>query len=403
MAATAQTLAANPALRCEVVAIAADRETQDFLAGYLGDAVAGGVHLERGAPALAVAYLERAEAPPRLLIVDISGCETPLTEVDRLAEVCEPGVVVIALGEAENVHLFRELIRAGVADYLTKPLSPDLLEPYVRERRGAIIETAAGARRGRLVAVAGARGGVGATTLAVAAAWRLANVQKRRVALLDLDIHGGAACVQLGLQPGGLLDALENHAKIDALYLDRSLIRHGPRLSVMAEEAPLRRDVALTPAALDSLIDALSEEFHYVVADLPRIFGAAHAHVFRRARSRIVVVDRTLPALRDGARLVDLGRDAHGGMLVVVNDHHPGLSGVIADETVEKALGRRPDLTIAYDRGAARRGDNLGDPLGEGRGPLALAADRILSGVTGRRMAGASAPRGLFGLFGGRR
>jgi len=373
MAVPAQTLVANPALRCEVVAIAADRETQDFLQGYLGDAVAGGVHLERGAPSLAVAYLERAEAPPRLLIVDL---------MDRLAEVCEPGVVVIALGDAENVHLFRELIRAGVADYLTKPLSPDLLEPYVRERRGAIIDTAAGVRRGRLVAVAGARGGVGATTLAVAAAWRLANVQKRRVALLDLDIHGGAACVQLGLQPGGLLDALENHAKIDALYLDRSLIRHGPRLSVMAEDAPLRRDATLAPAALDSLIDALSEEFHYVVADLPRSFGAAHAHVFRRARSRIVVVDRTLPALRD---------------------HHPGLTGVIGDETVDKALGRKPDLTIAYDRSAARRGDNLGDPLGEGRGPLAMAAERILSGVTGRRIAGAAGPRGLFGLFGGRR
>jgi pilus assembly protein CpaE len=394
--------AASAALRCEVVAVTPDREAHDFLQSYLGDAVAGGVRLEKGGASAAIAYLEQAEIAPRLLIVDLSGVETPLSEIDRLADVCEPGVVVVALGETENVHLFRELIRAGVADYITKPLSPDLLEPYVRERRGSIAATPGAARRGRVVAVTGGRGGVGVTTLAVATAWRLANVQKRRVALVDLDLHGGAACVQLGLQAGGLLDALENHGKIDSLYLDRTLIRHGPRLSVMAEEAPLRRDTPLAPAALDALFDALAEDFHYVVVDLPRIFGAAHAHVFRRARTRVIVADRTLPALRDGARLVELGRDAPGGMTVVVNDHHPGLSGIIGDDTVEKALGRRADIAVAYDRTAAQRGDNLGEPLGDKGGALATAADRIVAAVTGRRTAVASA-RGLFGLFGGRR
>jgi pilus assembly protein CpaE len=393
----------NPALRCEVVATAADRETQEFLQSYLGDAVGGGVHVSKGGVSGAIAYLERAETPPRLLIVDLSGAETPLSEIDRLAEVCEPNVVVVALGETENVHLFRELIRAGIADYVTKPLSPDLLEPYVRERRGGIAAQQAGARRGRLVAVTGGRGGVGVTTLAVATAWRLANVQKRRVALVDLDLHGGAACVQLGLQAGGLLDALDHFAKIDSLYLDRTLIRHGPRLSVMAEEAPLRRDTPLNPAALDALFDALAEDFHYVVVDLPRIFGAAHAHVFRRARTRVVVVDRTLPSLRDGARLIDLGRDAAGGMVVALNDHHPGLKGIVADETVEKALTRRPDLTIAYDRTAAQRGDNLGEPLGDKGGALAAAADRLVAAITGRRGASAASRRGLFGLFGGAR
>jgi pilus assembly protein CpaE len=394
--------AASAALRCEVVAVTPDREAHAFLQSYLGDAVAGGVHLDKGGVSAAIAYLEQAEIAPRLLIVDLSGVETPLSEVDRLADVCEPGVVVIAIGETENVHLFRELIRAGVADYITKPLSPDLLEPYVRERRGSIAATPGAARRGRLVAVTGGRGGVGVTTLAVATAWRLANVQKRRVALVDLDLHGGAACVQLGLQAGGLLDALENHAKIDSLYLDRTLIRHGPRLSVMADEAPLRRDTPLATAALDTLFDALAEDFHYVIVDLPRLYGAAHAHVFRRARTRVVVVDRTLPALRDGARLVDLGRDAPGGMTLVVNDHHPGLSGIIGDDTVEKALGRRADLSVAYDRAAAQRGDNLGEPLGDKGGALAAAADRIVAAITGRRKA-TGGGRGLFGLFGGRR
>lgn len=401
MAEPALSTASDPSLRCEVVAAVADKETLSFLRAYLADSISGGVHLEKGGVSQLVHYLERAEIPPRLLIVDLSGIETPLSEIDRLAEVCEPNITVIALGEQENVHLFRELLRAGISDYITKPLSSDLLEPYVRERRAGIMATASQTRRGRIVAVAGGRGGVGSTTLAVAMAWRLANVQKRRVALVDLDLHGGAACVQLGLQAGGLLDALENHVKIDALYLDRTLIRHGPRLAVMAEEAPMRRDATVTPAALDALLDTLAEDFHYIVVDVPRTFGSAMAHVLRKARTRVFVIDRTLPALRDGTRLLELTRDLPGNSLVVVNDHHPGLARIIGPDVIEKALGHSADYTVEYDKTAAQKGDNFGEPLGEKAGPLADAADRLVAAITGRRFPERS--RRLFGLFGGRR
>jgi len=403
MAQTQSQAKTDAALRCEVVALVADRETQGFMASYLAEAVVGGVHLEIGGVAQAAAYLENAETPPRLLIIDLSGMETPLSQVDRLAEVCDPGVVVIALGETENVHLFRELLRSGVSDYITKPLSPDLLDAYVRDRRIAIAPEEGPARRGRVIAVTGGRGGVGATTLAVATAWRLANVRKRRVALVDLDLHGGAACVQLGLQAGGLLDALDNHARLDSLFLERTLIRHGPRLSVLAEEASLKRDIALNPVALDALLDALAEEFHYVVVDLPRSFGAAHAHVFGKARTRVIVLDRTLPALRDGARLLELTRETQGGSVVVINDHHPGLKKIITGAVIEKALGRRADIEIDYDKGAAQQGDNLGEPLGQRGGPMARAADDLVAALSGRRAAPAPGVRRLFGLLGARR
>lgn len=394
-------LAADQGLRCEVVAAVTDRDSLHFLQSYLVDAVAGGVHLEKGGIDRLIAYLERAEVPPRLLLVDLSGLETPLSEVDRLAEVCEPNVVVIALGETENVHLFRELLRAGISDYIMKPLSADLLEPYVRERRASIVSTPGQPRRGHVVAFAGGRGGVGVTTMAVSLAWRLSNVQKRRVALVDLDLHGGAACVQLGLQAGGLLEALENPNRIDALYLDRALIRHGPRLAVMAEEAPLKRDAPVTPEALDALLDTLAQDFHYVIVDVPRSFGSAMTHVLRKARTRVFVVDRTLPALRDGSRLLDIARDQPGHSLVVVNDHHPGLARLIGDDVVEKALGHAGDIAVSYDKTAAQRGDNLGEPLGDGGSALAEAAERLMAGIAGRRPT--EHRRGLFGLFGGRR
>lgn len=383
----------------DVVAFAGDAETLDTLRACLDGA---GVVVRRGRVDDAARYLLSAARAPRLLIVDVSGYETPLGEIDRLAEVCEPSVVVVVIGESESVHLFRELLRAGVADYITKPVSPELLEPYVRERRSAIAAGPAKTRRGRLVAFAGARGGVGVTTLAVATAWRLSQVHKRRVALVDLDLHGGGACVQLGVQPGGLLEALENHQRLDSLFLDRTLIAAAPRLSVLAEQIPLRRDAAPDPVAAQAVLDLLARDFHYVVVDAPRGFGAACAQVFANARSRVVVADRTLPGLRDAARLLEIEPAGPAATTIVINDHQPGLRQIVKTATIAKALGAAPDIEIDYDRTAARRGDNMGEALGEGRGPLAAAAERIADLIGNRRIGAGRPARRLFGLIGGR-
>jgi pilus assembly protein CpaE len=384
----------------EVVAVVNDRDTAEFLESYMGKAVTGPFHVQRGRMHDVIAYLERAATPPRLLIVDLSGLETPLSEVDRLSEVCEPSIVVIALGDRNNIMLFRELMRIGVADYITKPLMADFLEPYVREHSVSVAQTPQQARRGRVVAFTGARGGVGATTLAVTTAVRLSKVQKRRVAYVDLDLYGGVAAVQLGVAPGGLIDALKNYQRLDSLFLDRTLLRVNPRLAVMAEETPLRSDVSVRPEAIDALVGTLAEDFHYVFLDLPRRFGDAHAHVMGCARTRVIVVDRTVPALRDGARLMELTRETSGQTVVAVNDHHPGLRGLVKTDTIEKALGRAPDLEIDYDRSAAQRIDNLGEALASGSGPLAVASERLIVTLTGRSATPPNRLRRALRLFG---
>ncbi len=375
------------ATRVDVLAFAQDRETREFLQNYLQATSGASFHVAKGGVDAAVRFLEEAQHPPRLLLVDISGAETPLSEIDRLADVCEASIVVVALGELENVHLFRELIRAGIVDYITKPLSADLLAPYVRDRRDRIAPAGGAARRGKVVVFTGARGGVGTTTLAVSVAWSLANVQRRRVALIDLDIHAGVASIQLGLQPGGLTEALENYRRLDALFLERTLAHHGPRLSVLSDEAPLRRDAPVNPEALDALITTLADDFHYLIVDLPRHFGALHAHVMEQARERMIVADRTLPAIRDAARLLEGARESLNPAHVILNDHHPGLRKLIPDSAIEKALGQAADVEVEYDKGAANAGDNLGDPLAARRGPIATATREIVDTLSGRRVA----------------
>jgi pilus assembly protein CpaE len=384
-ASAGQAEGAADAARVEVAAFVRDSESHAFLDDYLREAGLGRVSVGQGGVDAAIRFLERAPNPPRILLVDLSGVDTPLSAIDELAEVCEPSIVVIAVGDRDNVHLFRELIRAGVADYVTKPLSAELLDPYVRRGKAQITADGQPARRGKVVVFTGARGGVGTTSLAVGAAWALAHAQKRRVALVDMDLHGGAACVQLGLQPGGLRDALVNHRRLDSMFMDRTLIRQSERLSVLAEEIPIDAEPAVDPGAMDKVLETLAGDFHYILVDLPRAFGPVHAHLFRTARLRVVAVDRTLPALRDGARLLDAARAEREPVLLVVNDHHPGLTRTIDTDTLCKALGRTPDVEISYDRTAAHRGDNLGEPLAAGKGPFAQGVGDLVSALSGRK------------------
>ena len=103
---------------------------------------------------------------PRLLVVDLSGIELPLSAINELAEVCEPGVTVIAIGDRNDVGLFRDLINNGVSDYLVKPIAPALIQKSLLNVVESATQGRQGDRRGRLVAVTGARGGVGTTMLA---------------------------------------------------------------------------------------------------------------------------------------------------------------------------------------------------------------------------------------------
>src|SRR6478672_3672595 len=66
-------------------------------------------------------------ASPAILLVDLSESGDPLNDINALAEVCEPGTVVIAIGQVNDVRLYRDLVASGIQDYLLKPFSPDQL------------------------------------------------------------------------------------------------------------------------------------------------------------------------------------------------------------------------------------------------------------------------------------
>ena len=268
----------------------------------------------RGGIAKAIDYLSEQRSP-HLLLVDISGVDLPLSQIQILADVCEPGTAVVALGDHNDVALYRDLQEAGVSNYIVKPLTRELLLRALTPKPNTGEVVRPGLKLGKMVSFIGARGGVGTTTLAANLAWHLANRQSRRVALVDLDLQTGDCALLFNINTTpGLRDALANPLRIDHLLVDRIMTQYGERLFVLGSEESIHDNLQITTSAVDALFAVLRSQFHYIVVDVPRIPTPAYRRVLEIADRRIIVVDQTMRSMRDGMRLAKmLGDDGAPG------------------------------------------------------------------------------------------
>jgi pilus assembly protein CpaE len=306
----------------------------------------------RGGIAKAIDYLNEQRSP-HLLFVDISGVDLPLSKVQMLADVCEPGTNVVAIGDHNDVALYRDLQEAGVSNYIVKPLTRELVIKALapKPNSGEMGRAAAALKLGKMVSFIGARGGVGTTTLAANLAWHLANRQSRRVALVDLDLQHGDCNLLFNTETTpGLRDALANPLRLDPLLLDRIMTRHGERLFVLGGEEPIQEHVQFTPAAVDTLFAVLRSQFHYVVVDVPRIPIPAYRRALEIADRRVIVVDQTMRSMRDAARLKKAFGDTPGAeqRIFVLNREGEAGNHGLSPKEIADVLQTKPTTTIPF-------------------------------------------------------
>jgi pilus assembly protein CpaE len=204
---------------------------------------------------------------------------------------------------------------------------------------------------GKMVAFIGARGGVGATTVAANLAWHLANRQSRRVALVDLDLQHGDCNLLLNAETTpGLRDALANPLRLDPLLLERIMSQHGERLFVLGGEEPIQDNIQFTPAAVDTLFSVLRSQFHYVIVDVPRIPIPAYRRAFEIADRRVIVVDQTMRSMRDAVRLKKAFGDTPGAeqaIFVLNREGEAGNHGLSLREIIS-VLQAKPTSTVPF-------------------------------------------------------
>lgn len=357
--------------------------------------------VHRGNMARVITYLQGVRSP-NALMVDVSGSELPVTEIHKLAEVCEPGVSVVVVGDRNDVGLYRNLIRAGVGDYIVKPLTKSLVQNVLTQQLEGNVITAglASQKLGSVVGVVGSRGGVGTTTIATNLAWFLANNETRRVALLDLDVHYGDCALMLNLKvAGGLREVLENPSRVDELYLERAMVLSGKRLYVLAAEERLDVAVRIDPGALPALFEPLRKQYHYVVVDLPRWSIDLIQQVMDAASIRVIVADQTAHSIRDAVRLRRFydAPQANQRNIIVVNRVGEQGKGDINLKLLADTLGLPVDVTVPYHPKSIIAAANAGNAVVAEKGPVATAIEDLANELIGRREAKRQGIRRLFG------
>ena len=311
-------------------------------------------------------------ASPHILFVDLSESGDPLNDINALAEVCEPGTVVIAAGQVNDVRLFRDLVSSGIQDYLLKPFTPDQLREVFANAQmtvaGPRSSDPATERPHVMTAVIGVRGGVGASTIATSIAWLFGDKSDRTSALLDLDVHFGTGALALDLEPGrGLTDAIENPSRIDGLFIERAMVRANDKLSVLSAEAPINAPLVTDGTAFHQLQEEMRSAFESTVIDLPRAMLIQYPHLVHDAHVTVVVVELTLAATRDAIRILSwLKTNAPASKVIVVANRMPASGALeITRKDFETSIERPIDFLIPADPKLLAQAAKLGKPLAE--------------------------------------
>ncbi|WP_395331674.1 pilus assembly protein CpaE [Novosphingobium sp. BL-8H] len=310
-------------------------------------------------------------ASPNILLVDLSESGDPLNDINALAEVCEPGTVVVAVGQVNDVRLYRDLIASGIHDYLLKPLSPSQVRDSLAQAQAVF--TAPRSHDGGITkphiatAVIGTRGGVGASTLATSLAWLFSADNKLPTALLDLDIHFGTGALVLDLEPGrGLTDAIENPSRIDGLFIERAMIRANDNLAILSAEAPISAPLMTDGSAFVQLEEEFRQAFEMTVIDLPRNMLINFPQLVADVNVVVLATELTLASARDTIRMLSWlkAHAPHARVIVVANKIQSGLAE-ISKADFEASIETRIQLSIPYDLKAASTAAKLGQTFAD--------------------------------------
>ncbi len=333
--------------RPSLIGFITDARSEEAVREGLGEVTVEQLDIRRGGVRAAIAAMQKM-ATPKVLVVDVSGEDQPLTALGDLAHVVEPDVCVLVIGETNNVDFYREITRGmGAADYLAKPLTRDIVARHFSAFLRGKTPGAQATMGGRSIAITGVRGGVGATTLAVNMAWNFGVLMRRHTVLLDPDIQTGSAAFLLNVQPGpGLRVALEAPERLDSLLAERAAQPAADRLHVLAGEESVAIQPNPAPGAAKVLLDALRSRYNFIVADVPFAPVPLYRDLLDLVDQRVLVMEPTLAAVRDTLRLLSLpaGEEQSQRAIVVLN--RVGITGGLTRRQVEDALKMKVDVAI---------------------------------------------------------
>ncbi|MGA9091063.1 MAG: AAA family ATPase, partial [Bradyrhizobium sp.] len=293
-----------PAPRVSVQAFCETVETAAAVQSAGEDRRLGKAHLKIQMGGMAAATEAYRSAPtPNVIILETEGRSDILSGLDHLATVCDSGTRVIVIGRVNDVTLYRELVRRGVSDYV---ISPVTALDVVRSICGLFSSPEAKAV-GRIIAVVGAKGGVGASTIAHNVAWAIARDLALDSVVADLDLAFGTAGLDYNQDPPqGIADAVFSPDRVDTAFIDRLLSKCTDHLSLLAAPATLDRVYDFGAEAFDSIFDTLRTTMPCIVLDIPHQWSGWTKRALVGADDILIVAAPDLANLRNTKNIFDL-------------------------------------------------------------------------------------------------
>ena len=366
-----------------VLAIVGDEQSESALRSSLRD-FTDSLRVRRGTINMAISVLEK-EAVDGVLIVDVSGSSEPMRDLDNLARVCRPNLRVLVVGDNTDISFYRALVNdLGVAEYLPKPLTRGSVTRLFGPHIVGSASFTAPSRGGRAILFCGARGGVGATTLAVNVASHLATLAHTHVALLDLHMQAGAVALLMGTKPSpGLRTALEAPGRADGLFLDRVSAVVDDRLRVIAAEEPFDVTVELNETAVVRVVDLLRQRSNFVIIDMPTPPPPEMRALLAEANLTVLVCGPDLVSVRNTLAMRTLISSVAGkdNSFTVIN--RAGMPGGLEMALLTKGLAAAPDVVIPELGKQILNAEQLGVPAVRECEPLRRALAPLVQEISG--------------------
>lgn len=340
---------------------------------------------------------------PKVLLVDLGHAPDIMVEAERLAHVCDPEARVILMGEVNDLHLYRELIAAGVADYVIKPFDAMALGIAIDRARPPVVQKVerVGAQTpdtlADVVAVIGARGGVGASTVAANLASFSATSLNKSVVLIDMDLTFGTQALLMDIDPGGGLgDAMMAPGRMDELFVKRASISVADNLRVMAAETdPAKGDIA-SAEAFKNLLEFVRPESELIIVDLPRSVVVSQPEILESFRRVVIVAEPSLAAMRDSARLAAIIKSMNPVVETSVVLNRVGMASNVelSQKVFEDGAGLKVQAALPFDAKAAFAAEAAGKCVVQtaARCKLSKGLAKIAALVAGDETAAAGSP-----------
>ncbi len=324
---------------------------------------------------------------PNLIILEnLAPPHELMEQLGELAEVCDPSTKVVIVGHDNDVHLYRDLIRQGISEYIIAPVS---LADMINVISAIFIDPDA-EPLGRTIAFIGAKGGVGSSTIAHNCAWGISSLFSTEVILADLDLAFGTANINFDQDPPqGIAEAVFSPERLDDVFLDRLLAKCASHLSMLAAPSMLDKTYDFTSNTFEPVLEIVQRSAPMTVLDLPHIWENWSQAVLKEVDDVVVTATPDLANLRNTKNLIDtlskLRPNDKPPRLVLNQVGMPKRPEISINDFCEP-LNMEPTAIIPFDAQLFGTASNSGRMIAEtdAKSPTAETFSQLAHVLTGR-------------------